>query len=95
MDLEKILKENSRVLFDVWAPWCGPCKVTTPIIEELEKRTKNVKIVKVNADEERKIIQDLGVISVPTFLYYKDGNLVNQITGVVDKRTLKKLIEEI
>jgi len=95
MDLVKIIEDNPRVLVDIWAPWCGPCRMTTPLVEEIEREVRDVTVVKINADEEPEIIKSLGVSAVPTFLYYKNGKLAGDKIGAVNKVGLQELIEEL
>lgn len=95
MDLDKILEENQRVLLYFWASWCGPCKMTAPVVEEVRRYVSDVKIVKINVEEDKEIVESIGISSIPAFVYYKNGQLVNRITGAATKETLLELIEEI
>ena len=84
----------AKVTFlDFWAPWCGPCKITTPIVEELEKEFKDVEFQKINVDEEPEKSSQYGVMSIPTFVVLKDGKEVGRKIGAIPKAELKKLIE--
>jgi thioredoxin 1 len=89
-----ISSENKTVLIDFWAPWCGPCKALTPILEEIaSEKSELVGIYKVNVDENTDLAQEHGVQSIPTLLIYKNGSLSETIVGLKSKDELIQLIE--
>ncbi|MEW6103036.1 MAG: thioredoxin [bacterium] len=93
---KEVLECESPALVDFWAPWCGPCKMMGPIIDELAEEYKGkVKIGKLNVDENRNIAVEYGIMSIPTLKFFDKGRIVNEIIGVVDKNVLKKAINKL
>jgi thioredoxin len=88
---DSIISDNEKVLIDFWAPWCGPCKMQTPILEKIASSGDfNVKIAKLNTDENPEIAQNLGIVSIPTLILFKEGKEVERFVGVQPEEVLKQ-----
>lgn len=93
---DEVLSSETPVLIDFWAPWCGPCQQMAPIIEELahEYQDKGIKVGKLNVDENGMIANKYKVMSIPTFIVFKGGQVVDQVVGGVQKGRLEEVLEK-
>ncbi len=94
-DFQKLVLESDRpVVVDFWAPWCGPCRMVSPIVEELSREYGDkVRFLKMNTDENEQTAIQYGIFSIPTLIIFKDGREVNRLVGFAPKEQLKRQID--
>ncbi|MGN0160475.1 MAG: thioredoxin [Lachnospiraceae bacterium] len=90
---EKVEKAEGTVLVDFYAQWCGPCKMLAPAVEALAEANPNVKVYKVNTDEESGLAARFGIMSIPTLIVFRDGQKVKESVGLISKSELEALIQ--
>lgn len=91
----EVLKSDKLTLVDFWAPWCGPCKVISPLVEELANDYEGkVKFTKLNVDDNPNTASSYGIRGIPTIIFYKNGEVVDQVVGAVPKSELEKVISK-
>jgi len=89
----EVLTEKRPVLVDFWATWCGPCKMLVPIVDGLADELTEVKVCKVNADEQSELVEKYDVTTVPTLLIFKDGQVVNTSVGMKQKAEILEMLK--
>ena len=89
---QEVLNSDTPVLMDFWAPWCGPCRMVVPLVEEIAKERSDIKVVKINVDEEQELAMQFGVMNIPTLVVMKNGKIVNQVTGARPKAQILAML---
>ena len=89
---EEVLNSEVPVLVDFWAPWCGPCRMVAPILDEIAGERSDIKVAKINVDEEMELAAQFRVASIPTLLVFKNGEVVNQSVGARPKKDILALL---
>lgn len=87
------VQTSQTVLIDFWAAWCGPCRMLSPVVDEVAEENPSVKVCKVNVDEQPELAEQFSVMSIPTLVVLKNGKLVNQSVGVISKSSIESLIQ--
>lgn len=91
----EVVNSDKPVLIDFWAPWCGPCRMVSPLVEEIaEEFSGQVKVAKLNVDDNPQTTMKFGIRSIPTIILFKDGEVLDQIIGAVPKSELENLVNK-
>lgn len=94
-EFEALVASGKKVFVDMYADWCGPCKMLAPVLEEVSKSFEDVTFVKVNVDELQELAMQFGVMSIPTLLMFKDGSLVKKSVGFMPKPSVEALVKSL
>ncbi len=93
---DKFTQQNAAVVIDIWAPWCGPCRMVSPIIDRLSETYKGkVAFGKLNSDDNSDKAGALGIMSIPTLLFYRQGKLVDRIVGAYPEETISEHVKHL
>lgn len=93
--LENIEHTKGIVIVDFWAPWCGPCRMLSPILDEIKLKNKDVEIIKVNVDDNEELTQRYNIQNVPTIIFYKDGKEMSRTNGLKTIEEIESIIKSI
>ncbi|MBQ6885948.1 MAG: thioredoxin [Lachnospiraceae bacterium] len=89
---KEVLENKGNTLIDFWAPWCAPCRMLSPVVDEVAEETNDVKICKVNVDEQQELAMQFGIMSIPTLVVLQDGKEIKRSSGFIPKQAIKELI---
>jgi thioredoxin 1 len=90
----EVINSNKKVLVDFWAPWCGPCRMVLPVIEEISEEVADIKVCKINVDEESELAAQFGIMSIPTLMVFENGKMIKKSVGAKSKEDLLDWIDE-
>ena len=88
----EVLESEKKVLLDFWAPWCGPCRMVVPIVEEIAKERPDIKVGKINVDEEPELARQFGIVSIPTLVVMDNGRITEQARGARPKKAILDML---
>ena len=91
--VEEVMNSQKPVLVDFWASWCGPCRMVVPIVEQIAEEYPEYKVVKVNVDEEPELAAQFGVMSIPSLMVFKNGEVVNKSVGAKNKKQILAMFQ--
>jgi thioredoxin 1 len=91
----EVLESDTPVLVDFWAPWCGPCRMVAPVLEELASQRDDLRIVKLNVDDNQQTAATYGILAIPTMMVFRDGQPAHRIQGAMPKKRLEAELEPV
>ena len=89
---EEVMNSEKKVLLDFWAPWCGPCRMVVPIVEEIAAERPDILVGKINVDEQPELANEFGIMSIPTLVVMKDGKILKKATGARPKHAILAML---
>jgi len=89
---DEIVRSPKKVLLDFWAPWCGPCRTVVPIVEEIARERDDIKVAKINVDENPELASRFGIMSIPTLMVMEDGQILKKATGARPKKAILAML---
>ena len=90
---EEVLDSDKKVLVDFWAPWCGPCRMVSPIVDEIAEENAAIKVAKINIDEQPQLAAQYGVMSIPTLMVFENGDVADKAVGARNKTFILQMLE--
>lgn len=90
---EEVIRSDRPVLLDFWAPWCGPCRMVGPVLDEIAQERADIKVGKVNVDEQPELASQFGIMGIPTLVVMKDGNVIHQAAGARPKSQILSMLQ--
>ena len=88
----EVIHSDKPVLLDFWAPWCGPCRMVVPIVEEIARERSDIKVGKINIDEQPELASQFGIMSIPTLMVLQDGEIIKQARGARPKKAILSML---
>ncbi len=88
----EVMNSNKPVLLDFWAPWCAPCRMVAPTVEEIASERVDIKVGKINVDEQPELANKFGIMSIPTLVVMKNGKIIQRVSGVRSKNTILEML---
>ncbi len=91
-NFQEVLNSDKKVLLDFWAPWCGPCRMVVPLVEEIAEERPDILVGKINVDEEQELAREFGIMSIPTLIVMENGKVVSKSLGAKPKQAILKML---